>query len=438
MGPLGTGRAIDARFRSAAGPLWASRRGDHPLLSESGATILQAARRSGMDPQPASRRASAVHHDQLHRTLDGLIQEGRRASARAVNAVMTATCWLIGRHIVEFEQRGKNRAARDTGIIEQLAADLTATHGRGHGVVNLAQMRRCYLSWPTEYFWTVSENIDKTLCCNGLHTFLASSDSSRSRPSWAHLHSLTSRFLLPWSAYVRLLGVKDAGARRFHEAEALRGGWTVRQLDRQIDSMFYERTALSGDQAKLLRDGARSRPADSDTSESMVKDPFVLEFLGLRDEHSASDLEAALIQHLERFLLELGGDFAFVGRQRRLRVGDAWYRNDLLFYHRRLRCLVVIDLKTGTFTHADAGQMHLYVKYASEHWMLPGENPPVGLVLCASEDEAVAHFALDNLPSTVMAAEYRMALPDEDTIARELTKTRACIEATRGDAAQGD
>jgi len=136
----------------------------------------------------------------------------------------------------------------------------------------------------------------------------------------------------------------------------------------------------------------------------------------------------ALIAKLESFLLELGGDFAFVGRQRRLRIGDEWYRIDLLFYHRRLRCLVVIDLKLGRLTHADAGQMHLYLNYAREHWTLPDENPPVGLILCAQKDAAVAHYALEGLANKVLAAEYRTALPDEKTLAEEVRKTRLLLE----------
>ena len=155
-----------------------------------------------------------------------------------------------------------------------------------------------------------------------------------------------------------------------------------------------------------------------------IKDPFVLEFLNLKDEYSENDLEAALIKKLEAFLLELGGAFTFVGRQRRLRVGDEWYRVDLVFFHRELRCLVLIDLKLGKFTHADAGQMHLYLNYAREHWVLNGENPPVGLTLCAQKDHAVAKYALDGLPNKVMAAEYRTALPDEATLVAEVEKTQ--------------
>jgi len=171
--------------------------------------------------------------------------------------------------------------------------------------------------------------------------------------------------------------------------------------------------------------------SDAITPEEEIKDPYVLEFLGLKDEYSESEIEEALILHLERFLLELGADFAFIGRQRRLRIGDEWYRIDLLFFHRKLRCLVVIDLKRGRFTHADAGQMHMYLNYAREHWTHEGENPPVGLILCSQKDEAIARYALDGLPNKILATEYRTVLPDEQLIADEIEKTRQQLEARR-------
>ena len=187
------------------------------------------------------------------------------------------------------------------------------------------------------------------------------SDESPQKAQTLSAQLTAAQFPLPWSAYIRLLSVKNEQARKFYETEALRGGWSVRQLDRQINSLFYERTALSKDKAKMLTKGAAAKREDAITPEEEIKDPYVLEFLGLKDEYSESDIEEALILHLERFLLELGGDFAFVGRQRRLRIGDERYRIDLLFFHRKLRCLVVIDLKRGRFTHADAGQMHMYL-----------------------------------------------------------------------------
>lgn len=236
---------------------------------------------------------------------------------------------------------------------------------------------------------------------------------------------------MPWSAYVRLLSVKNLLAREFYETEALRGGWSLHQLDRQINSQFYERTALSRKKAAMLSEGDQAQPDDVVLPEEALKDPYVLEFLDLKDEYSETDLEEALIRRLETFLLELGGDFCFMGRQRRLRIGNEWYRLDLLFFHRRLRCLVVIDLKIGKFTHADAGQMHLYLNYAREHWVHDGENPPVGLILCAQKDEAVARYALDGLPNKVMAAEYRTTLPGEDVLASEIDRARQAL-GTRG------
>lgn len=242
------------------------------------------------------------------------------------------------------------------------------------------------------------------------------------------LRELLTAFPLPWSAYVRLLTVKNVHAREFYEKEALRGGWSIRQLDRQINSLFYERPALSKNKAAMLVKEGEPRPEDHLLPQEAIKDPFIFEFLDLKDEYSESDLEEALINHLESFLLELGDDFCFMGRQKRLRVGHEWYRVDLLFFHRSLRCLVVIDLKIGSFSHADAGQMNFYLNYARENRGREGENPPVGLILCSEKNEALARYALEGLANEVLAAEYRTALPDEELLAAELARTREAIE----------
>ena len=367
--------------------------------------------------------------------VSGILDAARRSAARSVNAVMTAAYWLIGQHIVEFEQSGEERAAYGTALIERLALDLKTRFGRGFSRQNLQQMRAFYLTYPPGSMCqtvsgTSSESAAQTIRQTpsgefegvvARHLSTASAESS--------LASIASRFPLPWSAYARLLSLKNSRAREFYEAEALRGGWSVRQLDRQIDSQFYERTALSRDKAAMLARGSKAQPEDQVLPEQAIKDPFVLEFLDLKDEYSESDLEEALVSRLETFLLELGGDFCFMGRQRRLRVGDEWYRVDLLFFHRRLRCLVVIDLKLGKFTHADAGQMHLYLNYAREHWMHEGENPPVGLILCSHKDAAVARYALEGLPNKVMAAEYRTTLPDEELLASNIVRIRAHVRS---------
>ncbi len=345
--------------------------------------------------------------------VSSIIDAARRSAARSVNAVMAAAYWMIGQHIVEFEQGGKERAEYGTALAERLAVDLTERFGRGFSVRNVWQMKAFYLAWSIPQ--TVSAESE-------------SSENSQTASVESSLVTIASRFPLPWSAYVRLLSVKNINAREFYETEALRGGWSIRQLDRQISSQFYERTALSKNKAAMLTKGQKAQPEDRVLPEEEIKDPFVLEFLDLKDEYSEKDLEDALIKHLETFLMELGGDFCFMSRQRRLRIGDEWYKVDLLFYHRRLRCLVVIDVKLGKFTHADAGQMNLYCNYAREHWTHEDENPPVGLILCSQKDEAVARYALEGLKNKVMAAEYLTALPDEELLAAEIDRTRQKIK----------
>lgn len=339
----------------------------------------------------------------LHAVIE-LMEAARHNAARSVNAIMTATYWEIGRRIVELEQGGASRAEYGKQMIERLAKDLSSRFGRGFQKSNLFQMRAFYLTYP---------NLELSL--------------SAATPSSEIFQTLSGKFPLPWSHYVKLLSVKSAEARAFYEAEALRGGWSVRQLTRQINTQYYERALLSRNKSALLEQESAPRSAESITPEEELKDPFVLEFLDLKDEYSENDLEEALIRHIESFLLELGGDFTFVGRQRRLRIGDQWFRVDLLFFHRRLRCLVIIDLKLGEFTYADAGQMHMYLNYAREHWTYPGENPPVGLILCNKKNEAVAHYALEGL-SNILAAEYQMALPNEQILAAELERTRQALE----------
>jgi predicted nuclease of restriction endonuclease-like (RecB) superfamily len=397
-----------------------------------------------------------------------LLEAARHASARSVNAIMTATYWEIGRRIVELEQAGEERAEYGEALLIRLSGDLTRRFGRGFSRQNLQQMRLFYLAYlPHQICQTVSGKSQGTAILQNL------SEKSWTSPAQLPAKSQTSsgkseirqtvsaefgkpspeifqtvsgqltlaeiavRFPLPWSHYVRLLSVKKPEGRAFYEAEALRCGWSVRQLDRQVSTLFYERTLLSRNKKAMLQKGARPKPEEVLTPEEELKDPLVLEFLGLKDEYSESDLEEALIRHLESFLLELGGDFAFVGRQRRLRLGNKWYRVDLVFFHRKLRCLVVIDLKLGELTHADAGQMHLYLNFARENWANPGENPPVGLILCSERDEAIVQYALEGLPNKVMAAEYLTVLPNEKALAAQLERTRKMLEAHRAARVRG-
>ena len=374
-----------------------------------------------------------------------LLEAARRASARAVNAFMTATYWEIGRRIVEFEQGGEKRAGYGEELLSRLADDLTARCGRGFSRFNLGRFRQFYLASPMDQIRatlslksaevqkreTVSLELQGAEICPTPPS-ISETPSRKMQTSSAlfTLADLARAFPLPWSHYVLLVRrSRSSEAFAFYHTEALRGGWSVRQLQRQMDRQFYERTALSRNQAAMLAKGAMPQPGDAVSAEEEIRHPLVLEFLGLRDEYSETDMEDALIRHLETFLLELGNDFAFVGRQRRLRIDDEWYRVDLLFFHRRLRCLVIFDLKLGRFTHADAGQMHVYLNYAREHWCQPGENPPVGVILCSGKGEALVRYATDALPNKLLVREYLTALPNEKILAAELESTRKELEA---------
>jgi len=374
--------------------------------------------------------------------LDGvsdLLEAARRASARTVNAFMTATYWEVGRRIVEFEQGGAKRAVYGEQLLKRLASDLTARLGRGFSVQNIENMRLFYgVCGTKEISQTLSGKLTLTLPASSStkksQTLSGISQKPRGTPQATpfNLSDIARAFPLPWSHYVLLIRrSRSPEAFAFYQTEALRGGWSVRQLQRQMDSQFYERTALSRNKAAMLAKGGKARPGDAVSAVEEIRHPLVLEFLGLRDEYSESDLEDALIRHLETFLLELGNDFTFVGRQRRLRIDDEWYRVDLLFFHRRLRCLVIFDLKLGRFTHADAGQMHMYLNYAREHWAQPGENPPVGIILCSGKSEALVHYATDALPNKLLVREYLTALPNEKLLSAELEETRRQIEGRK-------
>jgi predicted nuclease of restriction endonuclease-like (RecB) superfamily len=327
----------------------------------------------------------------LFTEIIGVLSSARSQAVKAINAALVNAYWNVGRKIVMEEQRGAKRAGYGEQLLQELARDLTASLGRGFSVGNLRLMRQFYNNFP--------ENHEIHQTVSG--------------------ESHTVDFPLSWSHYTLLIRLQNSKAQAFYHTEALRGGWSVRQLKRQIDSRFYERLALSRNKTEML-----NQVSDEPDAESEIKDPFVLEFLNLKDEYAESDLEEGLVGQLEEFLLELGSGFTFVGRQKRLRIGEEWLRVDLVMFHRHLRCLVLIDLKLGKFTHADAGQMHTYLNYARSHWMLKDENPPVGIILCADKDEALAKYALEGLPNQVLAAEYKLRLPDEQWLAKALAESR--------------
>ncbi len=390
------------------------------------------AKKRGKNTGDAIIRVPHRAYGQLVSDISVLLEQARRGAARSVNAILTATYWEIGQRIVEHEQGGKSKAGYGDELLIQLSTDLAAQHGRGFSSRNLRQMRTFYLDW--EIWQTPSAKFEARAKCPAL-----SGESGGAIPptpsailpppsATSAFMAIAAAFPLSWSHYVRLMAVDKLHARLFYESEAIRGGWSVRQLDRQISTQFFERTAQSKTPAALLARGQHGRPEDAVSLEDEVRSPYLLEFLNLKDEYSESELEEALVRHLEGFLLELGAGFTFVARQKRIRVGTEWYRIDLLLFHRRLRCLVVIDLKIGKFTHADAGQMNLYLNYLREHMTEPGENEPVGLILCSAKDDAVAHYAMGGIKAKVFASQYLAVLPDTETLRQEILKTQHALE----------
>ena len=334
-----------------------------------------------------------------------LLDASRRTVVRTTNSVLVATYWEIGRRIVEFEQGGAVRAEYGEELVPRLGRDLTARFGRGFSASRLYRMRSFFQNWR-----------------------ILATPSPELQPIDVKCFT-RPEFPLSWSHYTRLLSVGDPALRALYEAEAIRSAWSVRQLDRQISTQFFERVAASADPERMLAAARQPQPPDTAELKHHLRDPYLLEFLDLKDEYSESDLEDAIVRHLESFLLELGAGFTFVARQKRLRIGDEWYRIDLLLYHRALRCLVVVDLKLGKFTHADAGQMNLYLNFAREHLTGPGESDPVGLVLCSAKDDAVVHYAMGGISAQVFAARYLTALPDAETLRREILATRRAFLA---------
>ena len=386
-----------------------------------------------VSPRP---RVPASDYSALISDISGLLEQARRTAARSINSILTVAYWEIGRRIVEYEQEGKAHSEYGEKLLDRLSSDLTSKHGRGFSRSNVALMRAFYLAW--EIVQTPSGQFEARVKCPELwdeprtqkrQTSSAQSESSL-MPAFASVRRglvPTDAFPLSWSQYVRLMSVENPRARAFYESEAVRGGWSVRQLDRQINTQFFERAVGSKRPRALLARGQTAKPEDAVLVEAEIRDPYLLEFLNLKDEYSETDLEEALIRHLEWFLLEMGAEFTFVARQKRIRIGHSWYRIDLMLYHRVLRCLVIIELKTGAFTHADAGQMGLYLGYAKEHLTMPGEAEPVGIILCSEKDDAVVKYATGGIRARVFASKYLTNLPDAETLRQEIVKTQRAI-----------
>jgi len=355
----------------------------------------------------------------LYERIRSLVLTARQSVARGVDLVQVHTSFEIGRHIVLHEQEGQARAGYGQALLDTLAQQLTAEFGRGFSRSNVAYMRSFYLAFPERapIIQTVSGQLAVARAGgaseeNGAAAFAIVQNTSGQSPR---------SFALSWSHYVFLLGIKNTDERSFYEIEAAELGWNLRELKRQFDSSLFERLALSRDKEgihRLAQEGqVINQPKD------LLKEPLVLEFLGLAEQahYSESDLESAIIQQIERFLLELGKGFLFEARQKRFSFDGDHFFIDLVFYNRLLRCYVLVDLKLGKLTHQDLGQMQMYVNYFDRHVRLDTENATVGIVLCKRKNEALVEITLPK-GANIHAREYQLYLPSKEELQRKLVE----------------
>ena len=312
-----------------------------------------------------------------------ILQEARNKVYKATNNVMVEAYWNIGRIIVE-KQSGNEKAEYGTALLKNLSKEMTKEFGKGFTVANLKNMRQFYLTFPKSY-------------------------ALRSELSWTH--------------YRLLMRIENENARNFYIEETIKSNWSTRQLERQITTLFYERILSSKNKEKVSQEIYKLEPKKN-RPEDIIKDPYVLEFLGLPEniDFLEKNLEQSLINHLQKFLLELGRGFSFVARQKRITFDGRHFYIDLVFYNYILKCFVLIDLKLGDLTHQDLGQMQMYVHYFQEEMMNEGDNPPIGIVLCAAKSDSIVKYTLPKGEKQIFASKYMLYLPSEEELLLELKK----------------
>lgn len=323
------------------------------------------------------------NYEQLIANIGAILAEGRNRVATAINTALVQTYWTIGQHIVEYEQQGNERAEYGSKLLDRLSHDLSERYGKGFSRSNVVYIRKFYLSFQKGE--TVSH-------------------------------------LLSWSHYVEILKGDDPLEISFYAAQCAKENWSVRELRRQRNSMLFHRLALSKDKEGII--ALATEGQDVQRAEDVVKDPYVLEFLNLpqQERYLEGDLEREIISNLQTFLLELGKGFAFVGRQYKVTLGGRHCFVDLVFYHRILKCFVLIDLKRGEIDHGDIGQMNLYLNYFAEEENTEGDNPPIGIVLGAYKDEVLVKYATTGLANQLFVSKYQLYLPDEKALRHEVQR----------------
>ena len=321
----------------------------------------------------------------IYDEIRNLLKETRKSIVSNINTTMTKTYFLIGKRIVEEEQNGNERAEYGEKLIKNLSKRLTEEFGKGFSVTNLKQMKSFYIAYRKG-------------------------------------QTLSDQFKLSWSHYLILMRMENIEERNFYEIESIQNNWSLRELRRQIDSALYERLVLSRDKEKVKELAFKGQVIEK--PEDVVKDPYILEFLGLEEQsnYSENKLEKEIINNLEKFLLELGKGFTFVGRQVRFTFDEKHFRVDLVFYNRILKCFVLIDLKIGEVTHQDLGQMQMYVNYYDRYVRLPDENKSIGIIICREKNDTLVKLTLPEDNNQIFASKYMTVLPTKEEFKKILDK----------------
>ena len=389
------------------------------------------------------------HNNQLYTHVRKLLQSARSHLARSVNSTQVVVNWLIGREIILQEQQGKWRAEYGQQVLQELSARLCKDFGGGYSVDNLELFRRFYLAYPTLVSPSPQSQAIASPISDAARRKLPPTTSTRT-PQPASLRKNVPRYPEPgtlepvwisdapprkswkpgllnpelsWTHYRALLRVQDAQPQAFYEIEAIKNSWSARELQRQINSLLYERLAMSKDKRKLLRMATKGQ--EIKTPADLFKDPVIMEFVGLPDSPHLveSDLERSLIANLRAFLLEMGKGFAFVARQERITLDGDHFYIDLVFYHTILKCYILIDLKVGKLTHQDLGQLQLYVNYYDRRRRTTGDNPTLGLILCTDKNDAVIKYTLGEGQSrTIFASRYKLHIPSMAALRTEIRR----------------
>jgi predicted nuclease of restriction endonuclease-like (RecB) superfamily len=341
----------------------------------------------------------------LYTRVADLLNKARQAVTRNVNQIMVYTYYEIGRIIIEDEQAGQQRAKYGRSVLKELSGKLTKKFGKGFSVDNLENMRSFYSTYSQQQIEDRKNIISEKMSRKSAGQIHLQKSAIKSR--------IPPAFGLSWSHYLKLMRIDNTEERKFYEIEALNNNWSLRELERQFNSALYERLLLSNNRKKVKDLASKGQVVER--PQDLIKEPYVLEFLGLPEKtyYSESDLEQKIIDKLQHFLLELGKGFTFVGRQVRLTFAEKHFRVDLVFYNRILKCFVLIDLKIGSLTHQNLGQMQMYTNYYDRFIKLPEENKTIGIILCKAKNKALVEITLPENNKTIFASKYQMILPSK-------------------------